>query len=278
MSNPVQNYINQINNIKIPENENNILNFLTTLDSNNQKMYLSFILSQSHIFDAMHRILETQNHKDFYREAGYSDKTGNIVPKIDQDGKVFFEEFTSWDDTNKECREILNSLQNGDKQKWLEFVQYIKSIYEPNKMDIYFNPKNNKLHEDILVDFSRLNYNLHDNDLLKKQLEEINNNPAVIHEKGILNRIKGFISKIKTDRKHKQIKSKIQGDTAFVEKALNLIEKYKNNPDVTAITKKHLDFSEQLIKADLPKEVLSKVLLGLSYSPRSSAFSNNKIF
>ena len=101
--NPVQSYLDEINKIEIPNDEKNILDFLGSLDSNLQKSYLSFILSQSHIFDSMTGILYTYTHKDFYNKAGYSDRTGKVVPKLDKDGRVYYEEYTSSDSIDKVC-------------------------------------------------------------------------------------------------------------------------------------------------------------------------------
>ena len=190
--NPVQIYIEELNKFKIPDDEKAILDFLGSLDNELQKTYLSFILSQSHIFDSMEAILDTYNHKDFYSNAGYSDRTGNIVPKLDKDGKVYYEEYTSSNSIDKVCRTILKSLQSNDKTAWENFVKYLKSIYEPDKMDIYNDPKLYQLNQDILDDFTLLGSEMIENDRIELEIKELKNKP-VIQNNGVLNKIKGLL-------------------------------------------------------------------------------------
>ncbi len=278
MENLVQNYINQISKLQIPEDERSILDFLSKLDTPEQKMFQRVVLSQSHIYYSMHSILKTQYDRDFYESCGYAYRGENIVPKINQDGTVYYEELTPHSKMDIQAHEILDSLQKGDKTIWLQFVQYIKSIYDPDKMDIYRNIKNERLNHDMQIDFSTLNHDRYSNDKLKQQLEEMDKNPMIIPEKGIIGRIKYFFTKRKLDNDRKKIKSQIKDDTSYEEKALELIDKYKKNPDVPILTKKHLELAEKLIKAGLPQEVFTKVLLGLTYSMQTSSSINYDIF
>ena len=125
-SNPVQEYIEELNKITFPTNEIDLLSFLGSLNNEQQKGYLSFILSQTHLFDSMTNILETYTYKDFYFIAGYNDRNGNIVPKIDKNGKIYYEEYTSSKVIDKACRKILESLQGADKTTWENFSKYLK--------------------------------------------------------------------------------------------------------------------------------------------------------
>ena len=274
--NPVQIYIEELNKIKIPDDEKAILDFLGSLDNELQN-YLSFILSQSHIFDGMKAILETYNHKDFYIKAGYNDRTGNIVPKLDKDGKVYYDEYTSSDSIDKVCRTILKSLQSNDKTVWEKFVKYLKSIYEPDKMDIYCNPELNKLNQDISLDFILLSSEIIENDQIKLGINELKNKP-VIQNNGVINKIKVFFLKRKKDKEIHKKEALLQDEGKFSEKALALIEKYKENKNISNIMRNQLEFAEELIKAGLQKETFINILKGLSHCAESSSFCNYRIF
>ena len=275
--NPVQIYIEELNKIKIPDDEKAILDFLGSLDNNLKKTYLSFILSQSHIFDSMEAILDSYNHNDFYTNAGYSDRTGNIVPKLDKDGKVYYEEYTSSDSIDQVCRTILNSLQGNNKTAWEKFVKYLKSIYEPDKMDIYNNPKLNQLNQDILDDFTLLSIEIIENDCIKLEIKELKNKP-VTQNNGFVNKIKGLLLKIKRDMEIHKKEALLQDDGKFSEKAFTLIEKYKENKNISKIMREQLEFAKGLIKAGLPKETFINILNGLGRCAESSSFCNYRTF
>ena len=275
--NKVQSYIDELNKIEIPDDEKNILDFLGSLDSDLQKGYLSFILSQSHIFDSMTTILDTYNHKDFYIEAGYSDRTGNIVPKLDKNGKIYNEEYISSELIDKACRKILKSLQEDDKSAWEKFVKYVKSIYEPSKMDIYNNPEMNQFNHNVIEDFYLLSGEIIENDRLKDEIDELKNKP-IKQDKGFFNRIKGFFSQRKRDKEITKKESILQDDDTLTKKAIALIEKYKKNKNSSCIMKNQLEFAEDLIKAGLPKETFINVLNGLVHCSESSSYSNYRIF
>ena len=105
-NNPVQDYIEELNKTEIPVSEINILDFLSSLNSQHQKEYLSFILSQSHIFDSMKRIMDAQTYVSFYSST-YSDYES--VPMINkEDGKIQYVELTSLYSTSKKCKTELN--------------------------------------------------------------------------------------------------------------------------------------------------------------------------
>lgn len=275
--NPVQSYLEDLSKFKIPDDEKNILDFLSTLNSQFHNSYLSFILSQSHILEGMTAILDSYNYKDFYHNAGYSDRTENIVPRLDKHGRTYYEKYASSDSTDKVCRTILKSLQSDDKTEWEDFVKYVKSIYEPSKMDIYNNPQLNQLNQDVIEDFVLLSREIIENDRLKVEISELKNKP-VIQDKGFINRIKGFFSQRK---KHKEISKKesiLQDDNKFTEKALTLIEKYKRNKNAPNVMINQLNFAENLIKAGLPKEIFVKVLNALERTMESSSYCNYRIF
>lgn len=275
--NPVQSYLDEINKIEIPNDEKNILDFLGSLDSNLQKSYLSFILSQSHIFDSMTVILDTYTHKDFYNNAGYCDRTGKVVPKLDKDGRVYYEEYTSSDSTDKVCKTILKSLQGDNKSAWEKFVEYVKSVYEPSKMDIYNNPQLSQLNQDVIEDFVLLSSEMIENDRLRDEISGLKNKP-VRQDKGFINRMKGFFLQRKRDKEISRKESILQDDSNFSEKALALIEKYKGNKNVSNVMRNQLEFAEGLIKAGLPKETFMNVLNGLGRCTESSSYCNYRIF
>ena len=277
ISNPVQIYIDELNKIKIPDNEKAILDFLGFLNGDLQKSYLSFILSQSHIFESMEAILDTYTNKDFYINAGYSDRTGNVVPKVDKDGKVYYEEYTSSDSTDKVCKTILNSLQSNDKTEWEKFVKYLKSIYEPDKMDIYNNPQLNQLNQDILDDFVLLSSEIIENNHLRDEIRELKNKP-VQKDKGFINRVKGFFLQRKREKDIDRKESILQDNNKFIEKALSLIEKYKGNKNTSNVMKSQFELAESLIKAGLPKETFMNILNGLGRCAEASSYCNYRIF
>ncbi len=275
--NPVQCYLDEINKIEIPNDEKNILDFLSSLDGNMQSSYLSFILSQSHIFGSMAAILDTYIHKDFYNEAGYSDRTGKVVPKLDKDGKVYYEEYTSSDSIDKACKTILKSLQGDDKSAWSKFVTYVKSIYEPSKMDIYNNPQLSQMNQGFIEDFVLLSSEIIENDQLRNEISELKNKP-VRQDGGFISRIKGFFSQRKRDKEISRKESILQDESNFSEKALDLIRKYKEDKNVSTVMRNQLEFAECLIKAGLPKETFMNVLNGLGRCAESSSYCNYRIF
>lgn len=275
--NPVQEYIEELNKIKIPSNEDDILDFLGSLDSKLQKKYLSFILSQSHIFTAMETIINTYTHRNFYSNAGYSDKTGNIVPKLDENNRVYYEEYTSSESTYKACRTILKSLQGNDKTVWEHFVNYVKSIYEPTKMDIYFDPQLVQFSQDIMIDFRLLTSEMIRNDSLRDEINELNNKPAV-KENSFVNKIKGFFFERKKEKEIRKKEALLQEDSKFYEQAISLIKKYKENKNVSSIMKSQLEFAERLINAGVPKDVFIRILDGISRCAEASSMCNYRIF
>lgn len=272
----VQNYIDEINKIKIPSDKENILDFLTSLDGNEQKGYLSFILSQSHIFNNMIKILDTYTHNDFYFNADYIGRHSRTVPKIDKEGRVCFEDTHSPDETSNACRTILQALQSGDKTIWKQFVKYVKSIYEPSKMDIYYNKELNQFASDLSKDFIMLSHEITNNDEIRKEITELNNKP-VVQPKGFINVIKNFWAERKRGKEVRKKESMLQDESCFSEKALALIDKYKNNRNTTNIMKKQFELAEKLIKAGVNKNDLQKILTGLRESANSSSLTNYKI-
>ena len=275
-ANIVQNYIDEINKVNNPNDKENILDFLGTLDNPMQKRYLSFILSQSHIFNNMINILDTYTNNDFYFNADYIDRHSRVVPKLDKEGKVCYEEAYSAEDTAKACRTILQSLQNGDKTIWKQFVKYVKSIYEPDKMDIFHNNELNLFSSELSKDFMMLQHEITNNDILRNEINELNNKP-VIQQNGFINRIKGFFSERKREKEIRKKEKVLQDDSCFSEKALALIDKYKNNKNTTNIMKKQFELAEKIIKAGVSKEDLVKILMGLRECASSSSLSNYKI-
>lgn len=136
--NSVQLYIDKIHNLKLPDNPLDILDFLSTLDNEQFGDYISFILSQSHIFSEMFAVFKDLDYFDLYFGAGYepnttfsaSSRNGHIIPKLDSNNKL---EFASWDSNPDKYMlhtdSILKSLQKGDKSIWKKFAEAVKERY-----------------------------------------------------------------------------------------------------------------------------------------------------
>ena len=275
--NPVQEYINEIDEVRIPDDEKGILAFLSSLESKHQKEYLSFILSQSHIYDGMTEILGNYHHNSFYNQAGYYERYGDKVPKLDKDGKVYFETMTPHTSISNACIKILESLQTGDKEAWNKFAEYVKRIYEPDKMDIYRNNALGEFNSTMMAELLIVSRSIIDNDRLKASIEEDKNKPVEL-KTGFLSGIRNFFLEARRKREINKKESKVQDDDKLIENALKVIEKYKNDPRSTIIMKEDLELAEKLIKAGLPKEDLLNILTAVGRSVETSSECNFHIF
>lgn len=275
--NPVQNYLDEINKIKIPNDKEKILDFLGSLDGTMQKEYLSFVLSQSHIFTGMTTILDTYTNNDFYYEAGYSERAGNAVPKLNNEGKLYYEKPVSSESIYNACRKILESLQGDDKKIWKSFAKYVESIYEPSEKNNVFRSKLQQLNQDVAEEFFRLRVGMSKNNSLRDEINELNNKP-VVQEEGFINKFKGFFKERKRKKEIRKKEAELKDNSTFTKQALSLIKKYKDNENIPNIVRKKMEFSEALIKAGLPKETFERILDGTGRSVERIIFCNSKTY
>lgn len=277
-NNDLKEYIAEINKVRMPPSKNDILDYMGRLTGEKQKQLLSFVLSQSHIFDTMNLVFETYFKKIFYEEMGYADKSamGNTVPKVGADGKLYYEEWLSSDEIVDKSKAVLSSLQGADKTNWRKFSEYIKKIYEPRKMRIYNNPTYSELNSEMGLDFLKLAKEIVQSESVEKELEELKSMP-VTQEKGILGKFKSFFAERKRASQTKEIEKRIVSKEKVKEKAFKLIDKYKANSDVMNITKNQMELAEELLKAELSKDEILSVLDGLRNINQESAFVNHKI-
>ena len=272
-NNELQEYVREINTTDIPLSKIDILDYMGNMTSEMQKHLLSFVLSQSHIFDAMNTIFSAYYGKILYEQMGYADRLGkgNIVPKVDVDGKLKCEEWITFDETTSKSKDVLSSLQSDDKTKWKAFSAYVKTIYEPGKMGIYHSPIHSKLNTDIEQDFFGLLRKIVASENAQKELEKLESMP-IAEKRGI----KSFFDK-KRNKKAKEMKAKIISDEQLKENAIKLIIKYKANGEVMKVTKDQMEIAEKLLQTELSHEDIVSLVNGIRHVNEESSGVNYRI-